>query len=184
MGRLVQQLWSAVGLDGELAFRRLKRGDKVREILFKAKGRDNGEWVEGYYVLCRKCHYILPIFNSDALYHGYDERYDEWIEIEPSTICQYTGLTDKKGKKIYEGDIIAFEDVGEEGYEYKEGFDFINRAVIIWNNGRFELDKLASNNSGVLEDMNCCHEDFWNDLKDCEVIGNIFDNPDLLNQQN
>ena len=46
------------------------RGYKVREILFKAKGRNNGEWVEGYYVLCRKCHYILPIFNSVALYHG------------------------------------------------------------------------------------------------------------------
>ena len=96
----------------------------------------------------------------------------------------YTGKHDTSGTEVYEGDIISFEDTGEEGYEYKEGFDFTNRAVIVWNNGRFELDKFLSNNSEVLELMNNCHEDFWNTLKDCQVIGNIYENPDLLNPQN
>lgn len=81
---------------------------------------------------------------------------------------------------IFEGDIIEFDDTGEEGYEYKEGFDFRNRAVIVWNNGRFELDKPMSDNSEVLDFMNNCHEDFWDALKSCEVIANTFDNPNLL----
>lgn len=47
-----------------------------------------------------------------------------------------------------------------------------------------ELGKFLSDNSEVVELMNNCHEDFWNALKDCRVIGNIYDNPDLLNPQN
>lgn len=112
-------------------------------------------------------------------------KYDsEWWEEADIEIMQYIEMKDKDGEDIYEGDIIEFDDVGEEGYEYKEGFDFQNRAVIIWNNGRFELDKPMSDNSEVLDFMNNCHEDFWNALKDCKVIGNIYENPGLLNPQN
>lgn len=167
----------------------------MREILFKAKRTDTGEWITGDLITTTFLRreegredepilYILDVTKAD--YDCFDDLAEDngIFEVEPETICQYTELTDKKGKKIYEGDIIAFEDVGEEGYEYKEGFDFINHAVVVWNNGRFELDKLASDNSSVLENMNGCHEDFWNDLKGCEVIGNIFENPDLLKQLN
>ncbi|MDU7031157.1 MAG: YopX family protein [Clostridiales bacterium] len=99
-------------------------------------------------------------------------------------LMRYTGEHDKNGKELYEGDIVSFEAIGEEGYEYREGIDFMNRAVIVWNDGRFELDRFLSDNSGVLDDMNDCHKDFWNVLKGCEVVGNIYDNPALLHPQN
>ena len=153
----------------------------MRNIRFRGKQIDGAKWIEGYYVRCRGHHYILPVYDTD---HGFDERYTDWMEVDVITVCQYTSLLDHYAKKIFEGDIISFEDTGEEGYEYKEGFDFTNRAVVVWNNGRFELGKFLSDNSEVVELMNNCHEDFWNALKDCRVIGNIYDNPDLLNPQN
>lgn len=143
----------------------------MRDILFKGKRIDTGQWIEGYLFFSWERAYIL---------WGTTNGMPDMIEVDSSVICQYTGLTDKNGRKIFEGDIIEFDDTGEEGYEYKEGFDFRNRAVIVWNNGRFELDKPMSDNSEVLDFMNNCHEDFWDALKSCEVIGNTFDNPNLL----
>ena len=95
---------------------------------------------------------------------------------------QYTGINDKNSVEIYEGDIVRFEDVGEEGYEYKEAFDFTNRACVCWNNGRFELEKIVYDNSAMLEYMYNSHEEFINEFKGFEVIGNVYENPELLEQ--
>lgn len=141
-----------------------------REILFRAKRKDNGEWMEGYYVLCRGCHYILPIFNNDALYHGYDERYDEWIEIEPSTVCQYTGLTDKKDLKIYENDFISC-------HQYIGGNlvnEHIERGFVEMKHGAFGLHR--NNPDAYYRPFKDWMEDY-----EYEVIGNIFENPELVN---
>lgn len=131
----------------------------MREI--KAKKKDNGEWVEGYYVYCRKRHYILPVVNKAI---GFDEREDEWVEINSETICQYTGLTDKNSKKIWENDILKAH--LDESYPQD-----ITYAKIIWSECRFCINENHSSNIETLEK--------W-DAEYFEVCGNIFDNPELL----
>ena len=126
-----------------------------REILFKAKRKDNGEWVEGYYVYCRKRRYILLILNKEI---GFDERENEWIEIDPGTICQYTGLTDKNGRKIWENDITYIRSSGLSGY-----------GVIKYQNGNLVLvDEKRKRTYSLYGE--------WKIRKD----GNIFDNAELL----
>jgi len=127
-----------------------------REILFKAKRKDNGEWVEGYYVYCRKRHYILQVLNKAI---GFDEREYEWVEVDPDTLCQYTGLTDKNDKKIWENDIVrnGKGDIGVVQW-------FEEHAVfMIWNKTKHHVYYLAEN-----------------DFSKIEIVGNEFDNPELL----
>ena len=139
----------------------------MREILFKAKRKDNGEWVEGCYVYCRKHHYILPVLNKAI---GFDEREDEWIEIDPDTLCQCTGLTDKNGKKIWENDIAECNKRKEECGLYK----------VIWRKEYADF--------GVVPISNTCIGrypigfSYGKTLhgRDYKKVGNIFDNPELL----
>ena len=70
----------------------------MREILFRAKRLDNGEWVEGY--LYRLEENLNPFIMCK-------NRHGESFEVDLSTVCQYTGLTDKNGKQIFEGDKIT-----------------------------------------------------------------------------
>lgn len=135
----------------------------MREILFRGKTFDN-EWVYGYYVPacfgrfpCRPA--IVPEPNGT------------WkpIEVELETVGQYTGLTDKNDKKIFEGDIIKiFPDC-----DYLDDF---NISKIYSYNGVFCVDyhgdDFDSTALGFLED--------YNPDVDYEVIGNIYDNPELL----
>lgn len=153
--------------------------------LYRAKRIDNGEWVEGYV--------FDDGFENGRMFVGglVVEEYhgtacDDWnvtginfYEVEASTICQCTGLKDNNGKLIWENDIVKFEDCGEEGYEYKEGFDFTNRARVEFAEGRWSLTDFASDNSYVMSEM-YDHAEFMELWKECEVIGSAIDNPELL----
>ena len=128
-----------------------------REILFKAKRKDDGEWIEGYYVYCRKRHYILQVLNKAI---GFDEREYEWVEVDPDTLCQYTGLTDKNGNKIWENDILR---IGENA-----------KLMVSWHHFKA---------SWVLSKKGWMYNHFFGESvepEDVEAVGNIFDNADLL----
>ena len=135
-----------------------------REILFKAKRKDNGEWVEGYYVYdyCKNIHLILRNELSTCLNAGSKPNREDWTlepyEIDPDTICQYTGLTDKNGNKIWGNDILKLP--GEDGYFTCEWEEDTSRFVL--------------NGDGLTVDF----DNYYG--YECEVIGNVFDNAELL----
>ena len=154
----------------------------MREILFKAKRKDNGEWVEGYYVYCRKHHYILPLENEAI---GFDEREDEWVEINPDTICRHTGRTDKNGKEIWENDILRGhkndDDLvrvvfGEFNVIDVDTLETVDR-VVGWHTEVIETDALSKCEPFCLP---MPLTDFYIKRSELEVFGNIFDNADLL----
>lgn len=76
----------------------------MREILFKAKTKKSGDWVSGYYVFASE---TLGKNNIHVMFDGYGLNME--VEIDPTTLCQYTGLTDQNGEKIFEGDIVTIE---------------------------------------------------------------------------
>lgn len=147
----------------------------TREIKFRGKRRDSGEWVYGDLLHNVDC---VKIREWEADVNQIPKSY----VVDENTIGQYIGFKDKNEREMYEGDIVKFLDIGEDGYEYKEGYDFNNIASIVWENGRFKLDNIYDNNSAVLEFMNNeSHEEFiYALMNDCEVIGNFYDNAELL----
>lgn len=159
----------------------------MREILFRGKRVENGEWVYGNFVMdVTELRQRERQVSDPILANGFIRRYDfqnhkvEMFDVERETVGQFTGLTDKNGKQIFEGDILEFEDCGETGYEYKEGFYFTNRAVVAWRHSAWEFGKFMYHDSCVLEEMYSSREDFIEIFNYSEIIGNIHDNPELL----
>ena len=126
-----------------------------REILFKAKRKDNGKWVEGYY----QKRFDLDGSEQHLIFWSKSYTVWEYAEINPDTICQYTGLTDKNGKRIWENDIVRNKkgDIGVAQW-FEE-----HAAFMIWNKTKNCVCYLAEN-----------------DFSKIEVNGNVFDNLELL----
>lgn len=137
----------------------------MREILFKAKRLDNGEWVEGMLI---KTHIGLFIcFEENSHYcsqYGY-MKIDGIAMVDGNTLCQYTGLTDKNGKKIWENDIICnyYDDLFPEDE---------TMSLIVWDIFGWKIKEGSSP-----EEISIA-----TDIGNCEVVGNIFDNPELLQE--
>lgn len=146
----------------------------MREILFKAKRKDNGEWVEGYYIYHIK-RTICPLGDSvkpeDEQHVIMQDGFSDWnmprntvvYEINPDTLCQYTGLTDKNGQKIWENDILRRDGYWNIRIEFENGVFMVRNA-----------DKVQ-----YINRVTCTSINTFN-IKSYEVIGNIFDNPELL----
>ena len=134
----------------------------MREILFKAKRIDNGEWVEGYVVHKRGLYFIYDIVNSESC------RQNNY-EIDPETLCQFTGLCDKNGKKNWENDIV----------------------LVIYENRYYEKKELSTGRIVFIRGAWYIGGKVWNELYaidedaifQVEIVGNIFDNPELLQEE-
>ena len=122
----------------------------MREILFRGKRIDNGEWVEGSLWVQIDKSYILTLASSRGL------------EVDPNTVGQYTGLTDKNGKKIFEGDVVRITERGMTS----------DGAVVIFENGYpggwLISDKTLKRACSLAMRL------------DVEIIGTIHDNQELL----
>lgn len=130
---------------------------------FKAKRKDNREWVIGFYAYINKKHYIY----TGQLIHGGLYDIAERFEVDPSTICRCTGLKDKNGKLIWENDIVR----DEHGNFYKA----------FWQNNYYQFSWICVKSEifqvGIKWDLYVMRS------FEIEVIGNIFDNKELLESE-
>ena len=137
--------------------------------LFKAKRKDNGEWVIGSLISMPYGGYMIDRVADSRRFR---------VMIDPSTICQCTGLKDKNGKLIWENDIIK-KDFYTDYDAYANSEAYTGR--IQYEDGGWSVERTMSNGSictSPIIDMIA----YSKDIEQFEVIGNIFDNPDLLNK--
>ena len=135
----------------------------MREILFRGKRTDNGDWHEGEDIMRNTIRGKVCLAKIG----------EDWISVDPETVGQYTGLTDRNGKKIFEGDIVS-------GTAYSS--EWIG--VIVWIDeiasfgARYfhRTDPTAWQNSSILTAVSRHRQD----KLAAQVIGNIYDNPELM----
>lgn len=142
----------------------------MREILFRGKRIDNGKWTYGYY-------FYDSFYNKAYITNGNycmrtskekpNQRIINAFEVNAKTVGQYTGMKDKNGTKIFEGDILILNDMdGSKGIQ-----------EVFWdgNNGKFAI--AASGNRNYVEDFELFERNEY--FKWFTVIGNIYDSPEL-----
>ena len=135
--------------------------------LYRAKRIDNGEWVIGYYVRGLDMYEkeVHMIFEPTTIFYSHGET-DGFVEVDQSTICQCTGLKDKNGKFIWENDVVGFWDAySTESGQAEAACD----GKVVWD------DETIS-----FQVTNRLSAESYEVLGECSVIGNIFDNPELL----
>lgn len=137
----------------------------MREILFKAKRVDNGEWVEGYYTECSGKAFVG--IDISSMFEIFCAPVIKWFRVNPKTLCQFTGLCDKNGKRIWENDILMAH--LDESYPEDATYETIEWGMSGW----------------VTREANSIDRQYLDefDTEHFEVVGNIFDNKELLQEE-
>ena len=127
----------------------------MREILFRGKRIDNGEWLEGSFLNDRDGSFYICPSVSDISYGdgGNRRRIGCWYKVDPSTVGQYTGLKDKNGKRIFEGDILTLRTGIPYVVRFEDGAFFLeNTEISIRFANKFAVIGNIHDNSELLEE--------------------------------
>lgn len=142
--------------------------------MYRAKRKDNGEWIKGYYWKGADHAYMIP-HNLGISYDDESNRMTAYaIEIDPGTLCQYTEKDTSDGRRVWENDILKYhfgDAYGVVRYgEYHNCFDSQKAS-----HQGFFVDWIGEENQILRKDLG-----YWIDMVDGRVVGNVFDNPELL----
>ena len=139
----------------------------MREILFRGKKLSNGEWVQGHYfeTITKHIHHNIVVPDSMAVL-GYIN-----YEVDIQTVSEYTGLNDLNGIPIFEGDIIKHYNKIE--YGHSSSFDV---GLVYWDEEELGWKRTGQSESQYIKN----HGYILTNKSKYEVIGNIYDNPDLI----
>jgi uncharacterized phage protein (TIGR01671 family) len=154
-------------------------GWEMREYKFRGKRVDNGEWIYGSFIKAPNDEYCkafisiddylmrdIDSINNDKSYLNFVGKF---FEVIPETVGEYTGLKDKNGKEIYEGDLVT-----AEWYDYEEP-NHDTTGEVIFNQGWMSYC-IWNESDKTMNDMNGQGYYHW----DIEIIGNIYENPELM----
>ena len=147
----------------------------MRDILFRGKRLDNGEWVYGNLIQMDEGgsqSFIFPFYKYASSLACNQIVSMFMVAVDLATVGQFIGLCDKNGVKIFEGDVVTYPD-GDGGYEYCD--ETINSGVVTWGD-ESALFYITNNYSAEFPDM-------WDRVDEMEVIGNIHDNEELLKEE-
>jgi uncharacterized phage protein (TIGR01671 family) len=149
----------------------------MREYLFRGKRVDNSEWVYGSPIF-QDNYVLIRFWNSEEF------EYEEYLVV-PESVGEWTGIHDKNGKKIFEDDIVRTQPFSDRPYskkaKFKQHIGVVEYLIRHFKNSLYEQDYEANWRVNIKDYCGYgCYD--WSAFFKCEVIGNVFDNADLLEE--